>query len=326
MLKPSGYVLLLVLVSTAAFGYRLRTGIFACPAAGEGDGELYLAYCHGETYGDYDHGAFWFGLEPAVRDNAAQADVLFLGSSRLQFAFSTGATSAWFQARSLRHYLLGFGYTESVTFVAPLVARLGPHASAYVINVDRFFTDNESPPGAEILHGEDVALRKYEDKRRWQRAHDTACGAVGALCGDELAFFRRPGDGHWRVGGHAQGGVAFVPADVSDGPPGDTGRWDAFAAIADRFVRALPVDRRCVTLTLVPYAGTRRAEAEAIARALGTDLVTPAVSDLRTFDGSHLDEASAERWSAAFFEMAGPRIEPCTARAKSASAARGIDR
>jgi hypothetical protein len=71
------------------------------------------------------------------------------------------------------------------------------------------------------------------------------------------------------------------------------------------------VERRCVVLTLVPYGDTRRAEAEAIANALGIALVEPRLTGLRTVDGSHLDEPSAERWSTAFFEVAGPRIRAC---------------
>lgn len=50
----------------AAYGLKLRTDdIFACPAAGYST-DAYLAYCHSETYGDYDHRAMWFGLEPEL--------------------------------------------------------------------------------------------------------------------------------------------------------------------------------------------------------------------------------------------------------------------
>jgi hypothetical protein len=64
-------------------------------------------------------------------------------------------------------------------------------------------------------------------------------------------------------------------------------------------------------LTVVPYDSTKRAEAIAIAKALGLDLIAPEVQGLKTFDGSHLDRQSAERWSKAFFEAAGPRIRQC---------------
>ena len=67
-------------------------------------------------------------------------------------------------------------------------------------------------------------------------------------------------------------------------------------------------------LTIVPTVETRRAEAQAIAAAAGVVLVAPDVPGLQTFDGSHLDAASAERWSLAFLDAAGPRLRDCLRR------------
>jgi hypothetical protein len=310
--KPFGYVLIVALAATVAFTYRVRLqGLFTCPASGYALG-YFVAYCHGETFGDYDHGAFWYDLEPEARYAAVGADVLLLGSSRMQFAFSSAATSSWFQSRSLRHYLLGFGYTENVAFVTPLLKRLTPRARAYVINVDRFFSAGETPPAGEILHGGETARKKYEDKRRWLQLHRRLCGSLPFMCGDSFAYLRRASDGHWRLDGRSQGDSRLIPGPTSEGPEGDRNRWPAFVNLATQFVSELPVNRRCVFLTLVPYQGTRRAEAAAIAAALGLDLIQPPVTDLQTFDGSHLDEPSAERWSAAFFETAGAGIHQCT--------------
>jgi len=51
--------------------------------------------------------------------------------------------------------------------------------------------------------------------------------------------------------------------------------------------------------------------AGAVADALGLNLVAPELEGLQTFDGSHLDPASAERWSKAFLDAAGPQIRKC---------------
>ena len=309
--KPTGYVLTVVFAATAAFAYNVRVhGVFTCPATGYAAG-YYLSYCHGEMFGDYDHGAFWYSLEPDAVTAAASADVLLLGSSRMQFGFSTAATTEWFSSRALQHYLLGFAYTENTTFVIPLLDRLAPRAKAYVINVDRFFNLEETPPAAEILHGGEMARQEYESKKRVQQIHRWLCGSLPVLCGNQVAFVRRPGDGHWRLHGQGSGDGTLVPALVSDGPDRDVDRWPLFGDRAKAFVSALPVDRRCVFLTLVPYRDTRRAEAASVAAALDLRLIEPLVTDLRTVDGSHLDEPSAERWSAAFFETAGQRIHEC---------------
>jgi len=83
---------------------------------------------------------------------------------------------------------------------------------------------------------------------------------------------------------------------------------------AREFLSGLPVERDCVILTMIPYAGTKLGTANAIANALGMDLVIPQLDGLQTFDGSHLDQTSAERWSEAFLTAAGPRIRKCLDR------------
>jgi hypothetical protein len=59
---------------------------FACRAQPHGPDD-FLAYCRSLRYGDYEHGALYYGLEPKARESIRAAQVLFLGSSRLQAAF-----------------------------------------------------------------------------------------------------------------------------------------------------------------------------------------------------------------------------------------------
>jgi hypothetical protein len=306
--RTTFYLLIVVVSIVAAFVFKLRVdGAFACQASGYG-ATAYLSDCTAANYGDYDHGAFWFGLEPDASRAVAQADVLFVGNSRLQFALSGAQTTAWFSAASIRHYLLGFSHSENVMYMGPLLSRIGPHAKVYVINVDRFFDDRISPPMAQILQGRDV-LARYKEKRWWQVLHKTVCGGLPILCGDRLGVYRDRGNGTWRKVGAA----GFQAHDVSDGAPSNTDRWPQYAALGEKFIKQLGVERRCVILMLVPTVETKRAEATALADALGMELLSPRIENLHTFDGSHLDAASAQRWSAAFLEVAGPRIRQCMA-------------
>src|SRR5690242_16280065 len=96
--NPGLYILVLSLTILGAAA--LKTGsesIFACDGQGYVQ-DRYLAYCHAPGYGDYEHGAFWFGLEPGATTFAVRANVLFLGDSRMQHAFSTRATAEWFSS------------------------------------------------------------------------------------------------------------------------------------------------------------------------------------------------------------------------------------
>jgi hypothetical protein len=56
----------------AAGLYKTRAdSILACQARGY-TSDRYLAYCEAKSYGDYEHGVFWFDLEP--RADLAAAD------------------------------------------------------------------------------------------------------------------------------------------------------------------------------------------------------------------------------------------------------------
>jgi hypothetical protein len=313
--KPALYAAIILCSLLGAFAYKLRTdGVFACPASGYGSGQ-YLAYCQTTGYGDYDHGAFWFGMEPAAQRAAANADVLFLGNSRMQFALSTDATTQWFSSADAQFYLLGFSFGENAQFEAPLLARLNPLAKVYVINVDRFFDEDwVSSPTEAIRHRPNDALANFEEKKRWQTFHKGICTSVPAVCGHQVAFFRSRSNGTWQL----QGSEKFKAAAVSDTVPDadDLAHWKRYAELGEEFVSALQVDRQCVILTIAPWEATKTSEARAIADALKLDLVAPKLDGLRTLDGDHLDRASAQRWSAAFFEAAGPRIRQCLGKTR----------
>lgn len=307
--RPGLYAAVVALALAGTLIYKLRfDGIFACPADAY-VANHYLADCQARSYGDYDHGALWFGLEPEALRAAAEAQVLFVGSSRLQLALSNPVTARWFEQASGRYFLLGFSHSENTTFVQPLLEKIRPQARAYVVNVDRFFDDRRSPPTEEILRGGDIESR-YREKRFWQRLHAPLCSALPSVCGRRYAVYRSRDTGAWRIAGQAPD----QRKPVSDGPAADAQRWAHFARLGEAFLAGLPVERPCVVLTIVPSVDTRRAEAEAIAKALGVDLVAPQVAGLTTFDGSHLDASSAQRWAAAFFEMAGPRLQECLRR------------
>jgi hypothetical protein len=318
---PGIYACIIVAVALIAYAYHFRTyTIFACKADGYST-DQYVAYCNGAGFGDYEHGAFWYDLEPAAENSARDADVLVLGNSRLQVALSTAATAEWFSTASARYYLLGFSYNENLAFAEEVLRKMRPRARVYVIEVEDFFKRYETPPMRAILHDPQTRER-YERKRRWQRVHEPICKALPALCGDGPVIFRSRENGAYtkKTDTPRPTPVSYDQAIGEDAVKAET-------AVALDFLARLPVPRECVILTMVPTVDTKIGNVSAIAKALGRNLLTPEMlAGLQTFDGSHLDRSSAERWSQAFFRAAGPRIRSCLERQRAAQPAAGSSR
>lgn len=302
---PVAFASIVLASFVAAFCYQLRSqGIFACQGSGY-TADRYLAYCGGHGYGDYDHGALWFGLEPSAERFARDADAVFVGDSRMQIALSSAATESWFAAAGANYYLLGFGYHENYLFEQPLLNKIRPRASVFIINLDGFFDSAESKPAALVMR-DTGALRRYYSKHFWQLVHRPVCAVAQSLCGTAYEIFRSR-----RTGAYFPVGAEAPSAAVSESPLVEHSEVSTHARRAQEFFERLPVKPPCIILTIVPTVGAKRAFATAVASASGIDLISPSVPGLRTYDGSHLDPDSADRWSRAFLEAAGPRIRSC---------------
>jgi hypothetical protein len=309
--RPAIYILILLGAFVTSYLYKLRVdNIFACPASGY-TSDRYLAYCEAVNYGDYEHGAFLFDLEPVAEMSAASAEVLFLGGSRLQFAFSTPATAQWFSSASARYYLLGFVAFENSIFARALLDRLKPRPKVYVIALDDFFEPSERPIAKAVMH--DVTARpRYEVKRFLQVFHQAICMKVAKICGDGVVVFRSRRTGAWDMPQPTRFNGLERPVSYNEDI--DENAVEEAIAIGRTFLSELPVKTECVILTVIPTVGTKLSVANAIASGLGKPLVVPEHLDgLQTREGVHLDNSSAERWSEAFFKTAGPQIQRCLA-------------
>jgi hypothetical protein len=311
------YIVILLAAVIAGTYYRLRNDtIFACQAGGY-SGERYLSYCQSDGYGDFDHGAFWFNLEPAATHSASRADVLFIGNSRMEYGFSSEVSQQWLARNASPYFLLGFAYHPRVLFQGALVRRLNPRARVYVINLDSFFEENASVPARTVME-DPSAAGHYRYKQLWQLLHRAVCGSLTRLCGNSYAIFKDRRTGVWEASGRIAANEA-----TSDEATVDADAVERETRSGQKFLDSLRVDRRCVIFTLVPTVDTPSLTSAAIANALHVDFIAPKVEDLLTFDGSHLDGPSAERWSAAFFDAAGGRIRQCLSDRPAATLAAG---
>ncbi len=309
-IRPALYILVILTAVASGYVYTLREGIFACQANGYAP-DRFVAECSASAYGDYEHGAFWFGLEPEAIKKAADAQVLFLGDSRVQIGFNTAATTDWFTKAAAPYYLLGFGWAENIAFVGKLLNKIKPRAKVLIINVDTFFEKDETPPASLVMR-DPKAESRYKEKRLWQYFHRLICGRVPGFCGTSYVVFRSRDTGGFEIhGDHDASGHWYRSGPVAYVRTIDPEKKARYVAAGMNFLSHLSVERPCIIATIVPHMTTDIEMAKAVAAGLGLAFVAPELSGLQTFDESHLDRASAERWSSAFYAEAGPQIRKC---------------
>jgi hypothetical protein len=298
-----------IIVSAA----QMTVDNFRCRSS-EYSKEDFLAYCRSDKYGDYEHGALYYGLEPSLRHNIRRAKVIFLGSSKTQAAFSTKAVRAYLNRLNMPFFVMGFGYGEWSNFALAVLKRSDASPKVVVINADPFFTDKLSEPAKEALDGRPGFLWRLAMKTLFQRIHRVLC-AMPFICPEsEPVIFRSTRDGQWNwIGPYIA--ERAIPIDRSLQKTIAPEEFETAKALGGKFIQEIGLDRRCVVLTGTPNSDLDSTGiAEKLARALGTNSIFPAMDGLTTLDGGHLNLESAERWSGQFVEALTPILKDCIAR------------
>jgi len=285
---------------------------FACRTQGHGPDD-FLAYCRSLRYGDYEHGALYYGLERKARESIQTAQVLFLGSSRLQAAFAANAIREYFRARGIRYFVMGFGYGDVSAFEQPVMERSGASPKVIVINADPFFVEPNilSDVAKEAIEGGPRYLWRLTLKMAFQRVHRIICRAVPLCPESEPSIFRSATDGQWNwIGPYAEEREVPIDQEIKERVP--QFEIERAKTIGEIFLNRIGLDRRCVVFTGIPSNGKNLTEvAEVLATALHTRFLAPKIDGLATVDGGHLNSRSAELWSAAFVEALTQIVNEC---------------
>ncbi|CAN5703668.1 hypothetical protein BH11PSE3_BH11PSE3_24400 [soil metagenome] len=285
-----------------------------CSADGS-SADSYIAYCLDRDYGDYEHEAFYFGLNDTERALIG-AHVLFLGNSKMQYAFSRDNVAPFFEERNARFFLMGFGHGEQSRFPEIVLKRHPVRPTLAIINVDPFFTDGITEPASFPLQHPVAAAFDAGFKSALQIPRAWICRrwSAPALCRGEPAMMRSEATGQWDVAAFRPDPEPPLPMQAV-APPSDEAlrQWLARAGIiAPEFLKTLSA--RCVVFTAVPSdAGSLYAQR--LALQLGVPFIGPEISglSLTTIDRIHLDGRSAQAWSDAFLRALDPVGRACGA-------------
>jgi hypothetical protein len=282
------------------------------------EGDYYLA---NDVGGHVDHHVHFFGTDAEVVRRMREAEVLFLGNSRLMYALRPDILRPFFAAERVSYYVMGFGYREADRFPLEIIRRFDLRPRIVVVNADGFFGGGLSPWAEIVNRDTPFAARKWQLEA--EAAHE-ARRVVHQFVPHWLRLFGLPGlglrrtfiayraraDGTWHISPWPEGTEGFK-APRLDGPA--PGRGEVAAARAFK----AELDRRGsrLVLTLVPSpepmpgAGPTR-----FADLLAVPLVIADVPALTTHDHSHLSEASAHDWTDAFVGAFAPLLAESSPR------------
>jgi hypothetical protein len=283
------------------------------------DDITYIAYCTSETehtFGDYEIGAFAYGLEPGSLRNAQKADVLILGNSHSQVAMSTPEFDSFFVQRRVPYFLLGFGFYSRSAMALHLMAKHRMHPKVVIVNADPFFSPGPQQKEQQVLDGRIYTRYEYFERMVFDLIHTPICSVEPSSCKPSYrTIFRSRANGGWTYKDTLWWSQYTQPL-AETALVGDDGSTE----VARDFIKNFGLDPRCVIVTAVPSSFINSyGMAHRIAGAIGSPFFVPNLNDLRSYDGDHLTKEDSGRWSKAFLEMSGPTIEKCLGRPPIAS-------
>ena len=247
-----------------------------------------------------DQHVYYHGLED-VGEHIRSADTIFVGNSRLLFGIPESAAVDFFEARGRDFYLLGFP-AEHDMFTLEILQKWNARPEFVVVNADDFFRGQISVHAYHAVSDDHWQARKLSWEAsmsyRFRKQLHRWFPHLSTLYAREQTFlvFRSPSTGAW----HVEAGKG-QPSPVDSEPPEETVVPDRHLKVAREFQKTVNGWGGRVILTYVPTVVDNRWRAEVLAEHLGVPLIAPQPADLTTSDGSHLDEPSARRFSAALF-------------------------
>lgn len=262
--------------------------------------EYYLAHDRG---GHLDHHALYHGTDPVAMRHLREADVLFVGTSRMMFALRAQVITPWAIAHGVTYYALGFGHRDGDEWVLDVIRRHDLRPKLVVANVDGFFGRPRSAWANRVRRDSMFGAAKlqlegeigHEARRAIHRVIPNwidLYGRPGFAFGNEFIAYRSRENGVWRVSPWPAPSMAAPAMDFGVEPVGDR-----IAAPARAFKSELDRRGAQLVLTFVPTPASDGGNPVALGELLGVPVVGMDVDGLTSHDGSHLSEDSAVFWS-----------------------------
>jgi hypothetical protein len=262
--------------------------------------EYYLAHDRG---GHLDHHVLFHGTDPEAMARLKEADVLFVGTSRMMFAIRSRVVTPWAVAHGLKYYALGFGHRDGDEWVLEIIRRHDLRPRLVVVNVDGFFGRRRSEWADRVRR--DTRFGAIKAQLEGEIGHEMRrgihqvipnwidlYGRPGFPFGNEFIAYRSRENGTWRVTPWPEPSMAAPAEDYGVSEVGER-----IGEPARAFKEEMERRGARLVLTFVPTPDAGPGNPVALGAMLGVPVVGMGVDGLTSHDGSHLSEESAVFWS-----------------------------
>jgi hypothetical protein len=291
----------------------------AWPAGCDGSGytdDFYMAWCASPNYQFFDHGAIFFSLDEASNSNLKSADILILGDSRTQTAFSAEAIDRYFMQQNLRYFSLGFGNGEADIFPMAIIKKFNLRPKYVLIDATYFFENHINGFSSEIVRGSVISQLEYYAKALFQPLHKWLCGSTQKtikpyFCGSEPTIYRSRINGTWEFKNFSKT-KNNIPIRVATSVPANTQNIQSQRTeIAKKYKKILSDLGACMIITFVPRSGISPRVTRDIAKAVNAPLAIPNLAGLATWDNSHLNDQSVKVFAERFVDIISAARQEC---------------
>jgi hypothetical protein len=269
----------------------------------------------------------YYGLGDAI-DNAKKADVLLLGNSRVLSGFREKAVQEASARSGLKFFNLCYPANDGMVMAYQTILKHDLHPKIVIINETNFFNWGISPFGKDTtsLGAWRAWVRVWEDRISWtvraQLHRFLPRFGWGKTYRVQPPFqYQSVEDGCLCLDNQLSNQKTYTVNDpkLSEDPTAE--EIAAAKMFRDEMAKRgtavvltdIPFDREPFlrdnenkssfgALMKLPENSQPFQRADKLAKLLGVPLIAPAVVGLRTTDGSHLDEASGDKFAQAFFQ------------------------
>lgn len=298
-----------------------------------------MAQCDDVISPFYRNGALYLGADKKLEKSLREADVVITGNSRTIETFAPNQTDnqieQYFRNKRLRAYTVaqeGSGFRYRML----LLEKLGIKPKIALINSDDVFVDMMYDANREVIFNPDRFVLPFRATYAAIALQDFVCSSADAdsiwfgsvvrwaqnfYChGNYKPIWRNVDFGTlaltWTRAPNKNGGVIHQVE-----PDAQLRYMDFYWGNATTMLNSDTWKDTCIIFYMIPgIDGTGAGVMRELARRTGRPYVYPDIDASKnyfSYDGSHMDLDTSERWTAAFLPLLDPHIDACVAKVKA---------